>query len=167
MYDTIDVTQLDGLTNFKAAAGYVDGRFQTYAELPAHVPPGTHLLSITVFGNSADCIDCEAGDATNEQAAQWISSRLHTGHVRPVLYTSAGNVQTMVNLLWSQFGRARTLYRVWSAHYGVGEHICHPKGCGFPPVEGTQWTDRGPAGHANIDQSLMLDTFFPCDSTTT
>jgi len=50
--------------------------------------------------------------------------------------------------------------RLWSAHYGFGEHICGPASCKLVPVEvdGTQWTNS--ALNRNLDQSLLLENFF-------
>jgi hypothetical protein len=44
----------------------------------------------------------------------------------------------------SQAKISRSEVRLWSAHYGLGEHICGPGSCGAVPVEvdGTQWTSN-------------------------
>ena len=160
MYDTIDPAALDGLT-MDAAAGYIDGRYQTYPELPAHVPPGTKLLSITILGGQANVVDVESGDVTPEAGAAWIDAQIHTGHYRPVLYTSASNVQTMINLIWDNHRRARAAYRIWSAHYGIGRHVCAKKACGYPTADGTQWTS-GPVQGRNLDESALQWDFFAC-----
>lgn len=55
---------------------------------------------------------------------------------------------------------ARADVRLWSAHYGFGEHICGPSSCGLVPIEmdGTQWTNT--ALGRNLDQSSLLENFF-------
>ena len=75
----------------------------------------------------------------------------------------AGNILPVLN----QANISRSAVRLWSAHYGLGEHICGPNSCGAMPIEadGTQWTSN--ALGRNLDQSLLLDTFFTTDSTVT
>ena len=160
MYDTIDPAQLDGIA-MDAAAGYVDGRFRTFPELPAHTEGGTRLVSITVLGGQADAVDIETGDVTPAAGAQWADAQIHTGHWRPIIYTSAANVATMNTLMWDAHKRPRTLYRIWSAHYGIGRHVCTPKACGFPTADGTQWTN-GPVHGRNLDESALMWDFFRC-----
>jgi hypothetical protein len=155
MYDAIDVSQFAGLT-MDAAAGYVDGAWPTFRILGRHVPPGTKLVSISVFGNPADCIDVEPGDATNNQGAAWARGRIDGGHWKPIVYTSASNVAAMTNALHAA-GVRRDQVRLWSAHYTT-RHICSPSVCGFPQADGTQWTDQ--AHGRNLDQSELENSFF-------
>lgn len=155
MYDSIDVSQFAGLA-MDAAAGYVDGRWQTFPTLGRHVPPGTKLVSISVFGNPADCIDVESGDVNNSQGAAWARRRIDGGHWRPIVYTSASNATAMFNALRAA-GVQRNQIRFWSAHY-TNRHICSPSVCGFPQADGTQWTDR--AHGRNLDQSELESNFF-------
>jgi hypothetical protein len=63
----------------------------------------------------------------------------------------------------SQANIARSAVRLWSAHYGLGEHICGPSSCGAVPVavDGTQWTSS--ALNLNLDQSLLESNFFSTD----
>jgi len=155
MYDAIDVSQFAGLT-MDAAAGYVDGAFQTFHTLGQHVPHGTTLVSISVFGNPADCIDVERGDVNNSQGAAWARGRIHAGHWKPIVYTSASNANAMFNALHA-VGVQRDQIRFWSAHYTT-RHICSPSVCGFPRADGTQWTSH--AHGRNLDQSELENSFF-------
>lgn len=155
MYDAINVSEFAGLT-MDAAAGYVDGRWPTFATLGQHVPPGTKLVSISVFGNPADCIDVEKGDVGNNQGAAWARKRIDEGHWKPIVYTSAGNATAMFNALGA-VGVKRNQIRYWSAHYTT-RHICSPSVCGYPQADGTQWTDR--AHGRNLDQSELENNFF-------
>ena len=54
----------------------------------------------------------------------------------------------------------RGAVRLWTAHYGAGEHICGPNTCGAlsENADGTQWTPT--AGGLVLDQSLLLENFF-------
>ncbi|HYB87978.1 MAG TPA: hypothetical protein VEC76_14060 [Streptosporangiaceae bacterium] len=155
MYDTIEVSQFAGLT-MDAAAGYVDGHWPTFPTLGHHVPPGTKLVSISVLGNPADCIDVEPGDVNNSQGAAWARKRIDEGHWKPIVYTSASNATAMFNALGA-VGVKRDQVRYWSAHYTT-LHICSPSACGYPQADGTQWTDR--AHGRNLDQSELEENFF-------
>jgi hypothetical protein len=159
MYDSIDVSQMAGLS-MDAAAGYVDGAWPTYPTLGQHVPSGTILLSITVFGNPADCVDQEPGNIEVGPAAEWVANRIQQGHWRPVVYTSASNMDNMTGAL-AAVGVGKSEVRLWSAHYTHSAHICAPNVCGFPSVDGTQWTDK--AHGRNLDQSELLESFFIVD----
>jgi hypothetical protein len=156
MYDSIDVSQYAGLA-MDAAAGYVDGNWQTFPTLGQHVPPGTHLLSITVFGNPADCVDSEPGNIEIQPAADWIAQRIDEGHWRPVAYCSASDMSAMIPAIEGR-GIALADVRLWSAHYTYSPHICAPNVCGYPAVDGTQWTNQ--AHGRNLDQSELEDSFF-------
>jgi len=156
MYDSIDPLQFEGLS-MDAAAGYVDGAWPTYSTLGDFVPPGTILLSITVFGNQAECVDQEPGNIEVGPAAQWVAEQIQTGHYKPVVYTSASNMGNMLSALNAK-GVSRSEVRLWSAHYTLEDHICAPNVCGYPEVDGTQWTDR--AHGRNLDQSTLINDFF-------
>ena len=68
--------------------------------------------------------------------------------------------------LLRQAGIARTKTRLWSAHYGLGEHICGPGSCGLLSIDadGTQWTSS--ALGLVLDQSLLLEDFFTTQNPT-
>src|SRR6185437_8305729 len=146
-------------SGFQAYAGYVDGHFQTYNKLKAKFP-GAQLLSIAVFASSdADCLDIETGDATPEQAADWFVRQIKRGVHRPVLYANAFTMREVISVM-NTAKVPRNSIRLWSAHYGNGEHICGPSSCGLITIsaDGTQWTDqfRG----KSVDQSVLNYDFF-------
>jgi hypothetical protein len=161
MYDAIVPRNFVGLPNIDALAGYVDGFWPTYTVLDRFAPPGIDLLSIAVFPqDNADCLDVETGDATNGQAPPWFARQVARGAAKPCLYTSAGNAQALINVM-AAAGHTRSSYRLWSAHYQAGEHICRPGGCGFPQADGTQWADT--VNGLSVDQSLLSASFFAAD----
>jgi len=41
----------------------------------------------------------------------------------------------------------------WSAHYGLGPHVCAPAVCGYPQADWTQWAPEGAQGQ-NVDRSV-------------
>ena len=163
MYDAIYVANLEPPPpHAQAYAGYVDGRWPDYFAIKAAYPRA-HLLSIAVFpSDDAEALDIENGDATPAQAPAWVKRQHARGVKRPVCYASAdAMIQVWANL--QAAGIARTGVRLWSAHYGAGEHICGGGTCGYkngdghmvPPCDGTQWDDG-----AKYDTSILLDSFF-------
>jgi hypothetical protein len=105
MYDAVDVSALP--PGADAYAGYLGGAFPTFAELRRRFHGnGTHLLSVAVFASqTADCLDIEAGDATNAEAPGWVKRQLARGAGRPCLYTSGvqfhGHAGTTLDLSWA------------------------------------------------------------------
>jgi hypothetical protein len=148
--------------NPQAVAGYVDGRVgdqPNYDWIVANFPKAHHL-SISVFGNDADCLDIESGAASVASASAWYSHRKAAGVARPVFYASVSLMESALIPAITAAGIPRSGFRLWSAHYGNGEHICGPATCGLLsfPADGTQWTDH--AGALTCDQSLLNDDFF-------
>lgn len=142
-----------------AYAGYVDGIFRDYGQITA-LFPGADVLSIAVFAaDDADCLDVETGDASPGQAAGWAARQAARGVARPCLYAAVSTMSQVIAALTAA-GVSRSGVRLWSAHYGAGEHICGPSTCGLitVPMDGTQWTDV--ADGKNLDQSLLLPDFF-------
>jgi hypothetical protein len=156
MFDSIDISQLPA--GAPAYAGYVNGRWPTFALLLQKFPRA-HLLDIAVnSGADATCLDVETGDATNADIYTWFVRQQARKVWRPVVYTSVSNADALVAVMTAN-GFNRAEYRLWSAHYS-GEHICGPATCKLTrfPCDGTQWTDK--ALGRNLDQSVLSDTFF-------
>lgn len=156
MYDSITIDQIPKTATY--AAGYVNGLWPTYASLKKMLPHAT-LLSVAVNATAdADCLDVESGDATIADVYGWLE-RQHTSSTRPVIYIQASNVDRLM-LTMNANGLKRGTYRLWSAHYGLGSHLCGPETCKecSTAVDGTQWTDT--SGGKNLDESLLLPTFF-------
>lgn len=158
MYDSIYVTSLP--SGGDAYAGYVNGKWATWdALVTAKEKTGAKLLSIDVFGNAtAHCLDVESGDATNADVLPWFKRMKAAGIPVPVIYTSAGNTQAVINILMLQGKYTRQEFLIWSAHYTGKEHICAPAVCGYAAADATQWTDAGPNG---CDVSAAASYFFP------
>lgn len=142
-----------------AYAGYVDGRWPTFPELQRRFP-GHRLLDIAVnTGGNATCLDIENGDATIEQAPDWVKRQIVRKVHRPVLYIGAANMKAL-ELTMDAHGVPRSAYRLWSAHYTKTKHLCAPFSCGYGVTEadGTQWTNR--ALGVSLDQSVLNPEFF-------
>lgn len=155
-FDDVDVSLLPQADYY---AGYADGIFANIAAIHARFP-SAGILSIAVKATDvADALDVEAGDAVNSQVVAWFKLSLSKGVTKPCVYTSASNVNTIVGL-FNTAGIPRTSYRLWSAHYGLGSHICGPTTCKATEFacDATQFTDT--AEGKSLDESVALSTFF-------
>lgn len=148
-----------------AYAAYVDGHLgnQPNYDWVVRSFPGARHLSIALFASdNADALDVENGAAGTADIPGWHARQAARGVVRPVIYASAYTMDIGVLPVLSAAGIARASVRLWTAHYGSGEHICGP-GPGSCkalriPADGTQWTSS--AMGRVLDQSLLLSDFF-------
>jgi hypothetical protein len=121
MYDSIDAAAVPDRA--EAVAGYIDGQWPSYVHFPRN---GDHkwIVSIaTSWQHLAMVLDVESGDATNAQAASWLSLLHRHGMKRPCLYTSLQNIPPLVESLRIR-GHPRRSYRLWSAHWTDHAHVC-------------------------------------------
>jgi hypothetical protein len=168
MYDTAYNAEFPA--GAQAYAAYVDGSLgdqPNYAHIVKAFPKAHHL-SIAVFSrDNADALDVEPGAAAPSNVPDWYARQRHRGIGRPCLYASASTMADDMLPVLRRAKIARDQVRLWSAHYGVGEHICGPASCGAVPIEmdGTQWTPSA-LGRA-LDQSLLQDDFFTTKATKT
>ena len=142
-------------------AGYYNG---TYANLTSYFnryPGNTPILSVTPDGtHGARCIDCEPGDATPAQAAQFVLRNLpltpiggrHDSGV-PMVYCSAGDAQAVIDEV-AALGIGRHQWDLWTAHW-IGLHVCGPYTCGYPLADGTQY-----ASNNNYDSDMFYSYVF-------
>lgn len=147
---------------YPAYLGYTDGFWPTLTELEK-LFPHAHLVSLTVQGGHAVGCDVESGDLTPDEGVQWADDALRAGQLRPVIYASASVMKDSIipGLETAKISLASV--RLLSAHYGKGQHICGPNvpGCGYPTVDGTQWTSTySGVNGAPIDMSMLKDDFF-------
>ena len=142
-------------TGFDAYAGYDDGNWPDFQAVAA-AHGSAHLLELTVFlANRGEGIDDEPGDASDADTVTYVAERLAAGEWRPVVYASITRMANIV-ALQTAASHERASYRLLSAHYGAGTHICGPTTCKLgPQCDGTQWIDHGP-----WDESLLADDFF-------
>src|SRR5215475_7744363 len=143
MYDTALNNQFP--SGAAAYAAYVDGGIgnqPNYAYIVSAFPKAQHL-SIALFpGHNADALDVEAGAAAPSDIPAWYSRQVQRGIQRPVIYASASVMNDAVLPVLGQAGISRAQTRLWTAHYGLGAHICGPGSCGQLSIlaDGTQWT---------------------------
>jgi hypothetical protein len=167
MYDTILNNQFP--SGAAAYAGYVDGSLgnqPNYAYIVAAFPKAQHL-SIALFAtDNADALDVEPGAATPGEVAGWYAAQRKRGIQRPCVYASASAMNDDILPVLSEAGIARNAVRLWTAHYGEGQHICGPGTCGAlsENADGTQWTPN--AGGLVLDESLLLEDFFTTTTNT-
>jgi len=167
MFDTAQNDQFPA--GAAAYAAYVDGGLgdqPNYAYIVSTFPRAQHLSIALFASNNADCLDVEPGAAVPSDIPGWYARQVARGIKRPVIYASASTMNDEILPVLSQAGIARAKTRLWSAHYGLGEHICGPHSCGQLSIDadGTQWTSS--AMGLNLDESLLLDTFFATTPTT-
>ena len=159
MFDDVTVGLLPA--GYDAYAGYIDGMFDNFSAIKAKFPDA-RILSIDVLAANikADCLDVEPGDASNAAAQSWVKAKVSAKDNLIVVYTSVSNVDALVTALTAA-GISRAGYKLWSAHYGAGSHICGPATCGSCSwaCDGTQYTETA-FGHS-LDESLLSDDFFP------
>ena len=159
MYDDVNVSLIP--VTAEAVAGYVDGRWPTYAQLAAKFPHAKHIVSIAVFAkDNASVLDVEPGDASVSQAAAWVKRQKARGLKHAIVYTSLSQAQTLVEALASAGLVYSRDYLLWTAHYNYQPHLCSPKcGLGFKMIaHATQWTDK--AGGKSLDESLCSAELF-------
>src|ERR1700742_5026895 len=133
MFDDVTVSLLP--SGHDAYAGYADGIYANPTAIRARFP-NAHIIDIAVSASvDATCLDIETGDATNSQAVTWVKRQHSRGLKLPIVYTSAGNAQALINTLAGN-GIARDTYVLWSAHYTNRSHICNKDP--YPIADGTQ-----------------------------
>lgn len=159
MYDNVEVSLF--VPGGDAYAGYVNGLYANISAVRAYAKAqGAQVVDISVFASGdATCLDVEPGNATPAQAPGWVKRQIARGIRRPIVYSSASQMDTVLRYLRGA-GISRGQVRLWSAHYGAGRHICGPATCGMVSVacEGTQWTDRSHG--RSLDESALADNFF-------
>jgi hypothetical protein len=146
-----------------AYAAYVDGSLgnqPNYAYIVSAFPTAQHLSIALFAANNADALDVEAGASVPSEIPGWYARQVLRGITRPVVYASASVMNDAILPALSQAGISRARTRLWTAHYGQGEHICGPGSCGALSIDadGTQWTSS--ARGLVLDQSLLAADFF-------
>jgi len=161
MYDTIENNQFP--SGAAAYAGYVDGSIgnqPNYAYIVSAFPKAQHLSIALFSSDNADALDVEPGASIPSDIPAWYDRQRARGIQRPCVYASASAMNDSILPVLSGAGISRSAVRLWTAHYGEGEHICGPNTCGAlsENADGTQWTPT--AGGLVLDQSLLLENFF-------
>ena len=135
LYDSVTAANIP--SSATQVAGYIDGRYKWTDADWARFPNATLKLKISAipFNFAADVCDCETGDYTPAQAAEWAVNRKTQG-LRPVIYCSVSVKPSVVEQLNAR-GLADTDVDWWEAHYTGQPHM-------EPGSEATQYADPGP-----------------------
>lgn len=168
MYDTIYNNQFPA--NAEAYAAYVDGGLgdqPNYAYIVKTFPKAQHVSIALSSSVNADALDVEEGAASAGEFPAWCTKQRQRGIQRPIVYASVSAMQDSILPVLSQAKIARSTVRLWTAHYGLGEHICGPASCKAlsTAADGTQWTSS--ALGLVLDQSELQANFFTTDPTVT
>lgn len=156
MYDAVNLANIPA--DATAVAGYVNGRWPTYAELAKRWPNAKYVSIAVTAEADADCLDIERFDATPAQAPAWVRRQLARGVKKPIVYCAVSDAKTVLSVL-TLSGIKRSQIRLWTAHYTKVAHRCD-KSCGFgmPTVaDATQFTDT--ALGRSLDESLCSVAF--------
>jgi hypothetical protein len=161
MYDTIYNDQFP--SGAQAYAAYVDGGIgdqPNYAYIVSAFPKAQHLSIALFSSDNADALDVEAGAASPSDVPGWYTRQKQRGIQRPCIYANVSTMDGSVLPVLSQANISRSSVRLWTAHYGLGEHICGPDTCGYLSInaDGTQWTSS--ALGLVLDQSELVENFF-------
>ena len=152
--DSVSVGALSG--GLSLYAGYIYGTYNNWAQLTARFGGSAQLVSITPVVQvavPAMCLDVEPGDASPGDCPAFQRLANHGGAVKPIYYTSAGDLQAVINAL-AAAGYQRSDYFLWSAHWS-GLHICGPSTCGYPQADATQY-----ASNSNFDSDVFSAYMF-------
>lgn len=127
----------------RVIAVYTDGRYENAEKLRAKFPHAEIVTVAVSAKDDADALDDEPGDATNADLVAWAKRQFARGVVKPIIYTSVSNIDAAMAALHAA-GITRDKVRLWSAHYGQGDHICGIATCGLcrNTVDWTQFTDK-------------------------
>lgn len=142
MYDAITPANIPA--NAQMVAGYVNGRWPSYAEAKASFP---HAVAVSIAVNihaDAQVLDVEKFDATPAESVGWCIRQRSLGRV-PTVYMAAGDAWTQVRQAFQARGVAEPLY--WVANWSDGPEIP-------PGAIAVQYANNEAAGY---DVSLVSD----------
>lgn len=157
MYDATSPPSIpDTVPEPDYAAGYLDGKWPSFAAMVARFPNANHVSITAIPGSpqasSAQVCDCEDGDYTASQAAAWAAGRLAM-RVVPTIYCSASNWGN-VQLACVALGVSVSSVDWWIAAYpGPGPVL-------YGGSVAHQYADCG-----TYDESIVLDGWVPGRST--
>lgn len=156
-YDAVTISNIPETATH--VAGYVAGSFADIEALHERFPHA-HVLTIAVaHDQAADCLDIERGDSTPELAPAFWKLRHAAGQETIWLYASRDTFPAVIAAM-ATAGIHRTEYKIWSAHYGIGPHLCGSTSCGANfQADMTQWTDQ--AEGRSLDESLATAGALP------
>lgn len=152
MFDAIDAAQLPA--GALLYAGYVDGNWPSANAISERFPHATVVrIAVSARTNDGTVLDCEDGDATPEEAVNWVLMRRAAG-VDPTVYCNQS--------AWPQVKAAFATHDVPEPHWWVARYVNDPS---IPPpipagAIGIQYYDYG-----GYDASVIADYWPGVDPT--
>ena len=140
-------------------AGYVNGRWPTYASFIAKFPQAQHV-SISVFSSGdAQVLDVENGDATASDVPAWVTRQRSLGTERVTVYCSriGSPGYGWADVIAACHAAGVALPDFWIADYTGAPHSLTLDGVTAVAV---QWTD-----HGGYDESVINDPTWPAAAT--
>lgn len=144
LYDSADAMTLP--PGEHGYAGYIDGKYPSFAGICERFYPHAHCVSLTVCGGDAAFIDCEAGNLSPSESVEWLRHELAADGVgvspshplwRRGIYFPVGlqeDVELCILQQMPEFERGR--YRLWGAHWTGDAPVGVPPGLDALQYEG-------------------------------
>lgn len=150
MYDSVNPDSIPTLAAGDMVAYYVDGLYRWPTSALAEPRfDGHQMVGITVTGEvGADVVDCEHGDVTPQQAAQWWQWMGQQNQM-PTVYCSKGAAPAVVAACRALVADA--VPQLWVADW---TNLPHMVTVDNAKVVAVQWTSDT---SANYDESLVAD----------
>jgi hypothetical protein len=143
MYDSTN--PLDIPVDAPAVAGYMDGLYQWSDSAWSRFR--TQLrLDITVLGNAADVLDVETGDATPDQAVEWVRSMRAHDYPYPGVYCNSN--------LWPTVKATFDAHRVDQPWYWIADYDGRPD---IPDGAVAKQYQNAPGSGGHFDLSVISD----------
>jgi len=118
MYDGIDSDAAVIPTEAELVAGYVDGDYAWSEEDWARFPHAVHVgIAVHPTTDAGIVLDCEPGNATPQEAVNWVLTRRHAG-VDPTIYCNQQNPTTG----WPAIRAAFQTHDVPEPHWWVADY---------------------------------------------
>ena len=116
MYDGVDADTVPA--GAALYAGYVDGQWQSYQPLVAKFPGARHVAICVSPLDDGQVLDVEQGDASPDQAPEWVERQRARGYPYPAVYCNQENSWASVRAAFAEQVVGEPLY--WLANY-VGD----------------------------------------------
>jgi hypothetical protein len=158
IYDDVNVDLIPA--DAEVVAAYAGGIYENLGQARQKFPKAI-VISIAISASEeAEVLDIENGDATVDQAPGWVKWQHSRGISLPILYRSVNGIDELVSKMTAA-GIPRNEYWIWSAHYGIGSHVCGPNTCKLTKYgcDATQFTDH--AHNESLDESVTTPEFVP------
>ena len=150
IYDSVNPLGIPA--GVEVVAGYVDGDYANIAGLRA-AHPQAYILEITVTGRKGvRVVDCERGDLSPREAAQWAFVELRAGR-RPTIYCSESNWAAVIECLKAMRVHQEAI-DWWIASWTTVNRAPGPVPNIFPGAQARQYASDVPHNGSSFDLSV-------------